>query len=498
MQTKRTIRRPEVLKKTGLSATTIYNLERCGDEWTHFDLMLGLTEDLLPVVSNPKATISLRSNMKEVGKTPSLYNGERQAVGIAEWTRRVTTGEDITRWSKDRDLGICIQTRHVRALDIDIPDADESSAVRAFISERYALPVRSRGNAAKFLVAFDLPGEFTKRRFKTAKGVIEFLANGQQFIAVGRHPSGARYEWEGGLPDVFPVLSAAEFEALWQGLADAFAVEAPVERSASVKQAKLDAVHENDPIAKHLHDAGMVKRVERDGRLHIACPWEAEHTTDSGDSSSTYWPAHTGGFEHGGFQCLHAHCEHRTVVDLKEALGMAEDASDDFGVLVKEDYDALKALKVVADAHRVAVVVVHHTRKGAAEDPLAMVSGTQGLAGSADGLLLLERPRGATRGSLHVIGRDVEGEGEFVVEFNDCRWSMVGAAKAVASTLERQEVLDALNDAAGPLTAAELADAVGKKRTTVARLLSKMVNEGTVTHNGTRYSPALSALAVES
>jgi prophage regulatory protein len=38
MQIKRTIRRPEVLKKTGLSATTIYNLEKSGQFPPHFML----------------------------------------------------------------------------------------------------------------------------------------------------------------------------------------------------------------------------------------------------------------------------------------------------------------------------------------------------------------------------------------------------------------------------------------------------------------------------
>lgn len=309
------------------------------DEWTHLDLVLGLTEDLLPVVSNTKARVSPRSNIKEVGKVPSLYNGERQVHGFSDWTRHVTTGADVIRWSRERDYGACVQTRRVRAGDVDIPDVEESAAVREFIAERFDFPIRSRANSAKFLFAFELPGGFTKRRMKTAKGVIEFLATGQQFIAVGRHPSGVRYAWEGGLPNAFPVLTAEQFESLWADLAAAFAVEDVIKRPASVKAAKLGAVHENDPLAKHLHDASMVKRVERDGRLHIVCPWESEHTTDSGDSATTYWPAHTGGFEQGGFQCLHAHCEHRTVADLKDALGVGDDILCDFEVLAGDAAD---------------------------------------------------------------------------------------------------------------------------------------------------------------
>ena len=53
-------------------------------DWTHFDLILGLTADLLPVVSNPKAPLSPRSHIKEVGKVPSRYNGERHVTGVPE------------------------------------------------------------------------------------------------------------------------------------------------------------------------------------------------------------------------------------------------------------------------------------------------------------------------------------------------------------------------------------------------------------------------------
>ena len=52
-------------------------MERYGatpDDWLHLDLALGLTADLLPVVSNPGAIISENSTLKAIGKTPSRYN----------------------------------------------------------------------------------------------------------------------------------------------------------------------------------------------------------------------------------------------------------------------------------------------------------------------------------------------------------------------------------------------------------------------------------------
>lgn len=295
------------------------------EEWQHFDLVLGLTADLLPVVSNSKAVISPHSKMAALGKTPSRYNPARQAVGFPEWTQHHATPEDIATWSRERDLGICVQTRAVRALDVDIDDPELAQRVREWIDARVALPARVRAGAAKFLLAFELPGDYTKRRVRCATGMVEFLATGQQFVAVGTHPSGSRYEWEGGLPEQFPVLTPSEFEALWHDLAHEFGVEAPTELSASTKAQRLSEAAQNDPVAVYLMHKGFVHRTDRDGKLHITCPWESEHTGgEAGDTSTTYWPAHTGGFAEGHFRCLHAHCEHRTDQQFRDAIGFVD------------------------------------------------------------------------------------------------------------------------------------------------------------------------------
>jgi hypothetical protein len=303
------------------------------DDWQHFDLVLGLTADLLPVVSNPRAVVAPDSTLKAVGKVPSRYNGARQAVGIAKWTEHTTTPAEISSWSRERDLGICVQTRRVRALDVDVEDPELAALIHASLAH-LGLPMRSRSNAAKFLLAFELPGELYKRRIKCASGMVEFLATGQQFIAVGTHPSGSRYEWAAGLPDAFPVLSPEQFESLWTQLATAFGVEAATESQASVKGQKLVDAAAADPVAQFLLNAGRVKRTERDGRLHITCPFEAEHTGDSGETSTTYWPAHTGGYINGHFRCLHAHCEHREDQEYLDAVGYVdEDLMSEFSAI---------------------------------------------------------------------------------------------------------------------------------------------------------------------
>jgi hypothetical protein len=149
----------------------------------------------------------------------------------------------------------------------------------------------------------------------------------------------------------------------------------------------------------------------------------------------------------------------------------------------------MRAIKALADKYRVALLVVHHTKKGEAEDPLELVSGTQGLAGGADGVLVIKRPRGAERGELHVVGRDLEDEGAFVVDFqrSTCRWEMVGRTREVAPTAERQAILDALREAGAPLRLSELAAAVHRSPSNTSNMVRKLVGAGAVVFEQGRY-----------
>lgn len=292
------------------------------EDWAHLDVLLGLTADLLPVVSNPNATISPNSSIKSLGKLPSQYNGQRYVSGFPNWTQHQSTADEIAKWSKEEDYGICIQARAVRAIDIDVGDADTVSAIRKHIRP-FGLPCRYRQNSSKVLIAFRCEGDYAKRKITTANGIIEFLANGQQFVACGTHPSGARYEWEGGLPDEFPTLTPDEFEAIWQALVDEFAIEPTTEGKVSTRQQVLSSVIDSDPIAQHLLDKNLVARADRDGKLHLAhCPWEDDHTDqDTALTSATYFPAHTGGYSVGTYVCQHAHCSHRTQQEFLDAVG---------------------------------------------------------------------------------------------------------------------------------------------------------------------------------
>ncbi len=71
------------------------------------------------------------------------------------------------------------------------------------------------------------------------------------------------------------------------------------------------------------------------------------------------------------------------------------------------DYATLTALKQLADRFGITILLVHHTRKQEADDSVDKISGTTGLAGCADGFLILEKEsRMGTRGTLVATSRN--------------------------------------------------------------------------------------------
>jgi RecA-family ATPase len=98
------------------------------------------------------------------------------------------------------------------------------------------------------------------------------------------------------------------------------------------------------------------------------------------------------------------------------------------------DYSVLSALKATTDAvPGSSLVIVHHTRKMDGGDFLDAVSGTQGIAGAADTVLVLKRDRHDDRATLQVTSRDAA-EGEYSLTLTDTgRWELDGNDLAAAA-----------------------------------------------------------------
>lgn len=156
-----------------------------------------------------------------------------------------------------------------------------------------------------------------------------------------------------------------------------------------------------------------------------------------------------------------------------------------------DDYAAIGGLKALSDKHGVPFLVVHHLRKDAASDPLESVSGTAGITGAADSILVLRREPNDSFGLLYVRGRDVP-EAEIAMQFDDAtgKWLRLVGADDFRRSKERNAIIRAMLDMGEPMTPAEIADAIGKPRGSGVRmLLSKMRKAGDIVRcaNG-RYS----------
>jgi AAA domain len=141
------------------------------------------------------------------------------------------------------------------------------------------------------------------------------------------------------------------------------------------------------------------------------------------------------------------------------------------------DYDAVTPLQRYASEHRLAVVLVTHTRKMLADDPLESVSGTNGVTGAADAVLVLNRDAKGT--TLYGRGRDIE-EIETAMRFDGGRWSILGDADEVRKSDERRKIIAALKEAGDEQTPTGIAKLTGMRVENVRVLIRKMAKDGEV------------------
>jgi DNA-binding CsgD family transcriptional regulator len=150
------------------------------------------------------------------------------------------------------------------------------------------------------------------------------------------------------------------------------------------------------------------------------------------------------------------------------------------------DYDSMALLKGLSDRYGVAVLVVHHTRKATAEDFLDRVSGTQGIAGAADAVLLLSRGRGSAEAVLHVTGRDIE-EAERALNFEarTGTWQLLdGPASQYGLAETRRRILHLVREGEEAKSPTQIAEALAIKPDNAKKTVRRMVDDGQLATDG--------------
>ena len=158
------------------------------------------------------------------------------------------------------------------------------------------------------------------------------------------------------------------------------------------------------------------------------------------------------------------------------------------GFLYSLDYDVGAAIKSIADKRGISILILHHTNKlvDHGGDLLESVSGSTGVTGSVDHILILKRDRLQADGLLTLISRDYE-DRAWAMRFESGLWTLVGTPEQAADEADwrgdgeskaRQEIISLLRQA--PMEPREIADRLGKNRTTTRRLLMKLSESGKV------------------
>ena len=203
-------------------------------------------------------------------------------------------------------------------------------------------------------------------------------------------------------------------------------------------------------------------------RLHLATEW---NRIDNGAAMAME-------------QWIKAHPQAKMIiVDTLRKVRPQRERGEGYG----DDYDDMGALKRVADKHGIAVVAVHHVRKLASDDPIDSVSGTLGLTGAADTIMVLNRRRGQRKNeaTLFVSGRDA-GEIEYAMNWDEhlAQWSILGDDADVSVSREREEILDILRENVAPMRAREIAALRGGNENAAYQLLWLMAKDGLIVNDG--------------
>jgi AAA domain-containing protein len=151
--------------------------------------------------------------------------------------------------------------------------------------------------------------------------------------------------------------------------------------------------------------------------------------------------------------------------------------------LYEADYAALADLTKLANELGLAIVVLHHTRKMAADDLMETVSGSYGVSGAVDTIVVMANtPNGAV---LDIRGRDVE-SAELAIEFDKrtCRWRLLGDAAEVHVSSQRAKIIAALKEAGLAMTIPALMEETGMKRNPLEVLLGRMAKESKIQRVG--------------
>lgn len=164
-----------------------------------------------------------------------------------------------------------------------------------------------------------------------------------------------------------------------------------------------------------------------------------------------------------------------------DTLASVRGQSTNSRTLYEQDYEVGAALTKLAGDYSVGLVPIHHLKKGDADDPLDLISGSTGLTGGMDGAMVLNRTRSAADGILKAVHRDLEADPEIALKLVDKEegwWKYAGEAEEYKLSQERIAILETMRSYGEEMKSADVAEHLDKQAKAVSKLMLDMLEDG--------------------
>jgi hypothetical protein len=148
----------------------------------------------------------------------------------------------------------------------------------------------------------------------------------------------------------------------------------------------------------------------------------------------------------------------------------------------QQDYKIMGAIQKLANELNVLIVVVHHTKKGKVDDVIDSISGSFGISGAVDGMMIIGKEGDMMRVQSKM--RDIRDfEFDLVKEGDNPMWKPAQTAVELTApndSTKTQNVALALHAAACSLTAGDITVRTGINEKNVATYLGRLLKSGQI------------------
>lgn len=138
-----------------------------------------------------------------------------------------------------------------------------------------------------------------------------------------------------------------------------------------------------------------------------------------------------------------------------------------------DDYEETAKLKAIADRHQIALVMMHHPRQDGLAD---FYNPVRGLIGTVDTIAILERMRYQRGATLSIYGLNCQTIDLALNKTTAC-WEVLSQQVTWRLTQARQEIMELFRQEPRAWTLQDIAETLGKKKTNVANMLAKLMEQ---------------------